>query len=161
MARLASCLYLLLLAMWLGGCAKPIEQAPDIIDERIIQASRKGEIVVDGLPSIIVIGSNLNQIDRYTYSHREYFLLEIYSANPSYYPLMHFKLNGKSPIWSRKIEKNELDSIIKSDNHWAVNYLVAFKKINVIVERNSVLHIDTPLGGMDLDFTFHELESQF
>lgn len=158
-------LFFLSLCIFSGCTSYYIEiYKPDIVAERKIQASRKGEVLRNGKPEIIAIATHLNEVDEVVYGNREYFFVEVFSENKSVFlsGLITYKLFGKSPIWVREIKKDEFDQILHPSNRWSRVFLVAFFKLDPLVSRETKLTMDLyGWGKIVFDFSYQAMRDWF
>ncbi len=85
----------------------------------------------------------LNNVYKESFINDENFLIAVYMKNPE--TLYSFKLNKKSPLKIKKIEKlqefGEFTQLMKTKEKWNEYYLVVFstqeKKLNLSIEKES------------------------
>ncbi len=87
----------------------------DLVLEKKIQASRKGEITQNNVPIITAIATHLNDVDSGTYYDHEYFLVEIFTQNNDWiddgyisYELFAQNLQAQSLYGCEKSQKMNL-----------------------------------------------------
>lgn len=141
------------------GCTSYYEDTykPDIIFEKRIQASRKGEIQKNQKPVIVAVATHLNEVDNVIYGGREYFFVEIFSENKMIFlnNMINFTLFGKDPIWSREIRKDEFDEILHPSNKWSKSFLIAFDKLDPLASRDAKLVMKVyDFGEIVFDFAY-------
>ncbi|WP_104696781.1 MULTISPECIES: hypothetical protein [unclassified Helicobacter] len=135
--------------------------ALDIVGEKKVQASRKGEIVKDNKVLVVATVTHLNEVSALTYRGREYFFVEFYSED-DIGNFVEYHLNKLKPLWVREITKDEFDEVLKPNNKWSKCYLVAFDSIGGIGAREMILGMDVVgFGIMEFDFGFKTLPMQF
>ncbi|WP_370690906.1 hypothetical protein [Helicobacter cappadocius] len=158
--------FLVLLGIFIFlGCTSYYEDTykPDIIFEKKIQASRKGEILKHQKPVVVAVAIHLNEVDNVIYSGREYFFVEIFSENKEIFlnDMIEFTLFGKSPIWSREITKDDFDEILHPSNKWSRNFLVAFDKLDPLASRDAKLVMKVyNLGKIVFNFAYEAAPMQ-
>ncbi|PAF44251.1 hypothetical protein [Helicobacter sp. 11S02596-1] len=150
----------------LSGCTSYYADGyrPDVIAERKIQASRKGEIIKNHQPVLVAVATHLNEVDDVVYGNREYFFVEIFSERQDvfYRGVIHFSLFGKPPIWVREIAPDEYDTILQSSNRWSRTFLIAFEKLAPLASRKAKLVMDVyDFGEITFDFTYQAIPMQF
>ncbi|PAF49932.1 hypothetical protein BKH41_01115 [Helicobacter sp. 12S02232-10] len=137
---------------------------PDVIVEKKIQASRKGEIIKDQKPVVVAVATHLNEVDNVIYGNREYFFVEVFSERQDifYDGVISFTLFKKPPIWVREIKKDEYDTILSSSNKWSRSFLIAFNKLDSLASRKAKLVMDVyNFGKITFDFTYQAIPMQF
>lgn len=160
-------IFLFFLSLWIfSGCASYYAQTykPDILVEKKIQASRKGEILRDGKPEVIAIATHLNEVDEVIYNKREYFFIEVFSENKSIFlnGLITYDLFGNMPLWVREIKKDEFDEILHPSNRWSRVFLIAFFKLDSLVSRDAKLTMDLyGWGKIIFDFSYQAMPAWF
>ncbi|PAF52767.1 hypothetical protein [Helicobacter sp. 13S00477-4] len=155
-----------LIALFFLGCNSYYIDSykPDIIAEKKIQASRKGQIIKNQKPVVIAVATHLNEVDDVVYGGREYFFVEIFSEDQSIFlnDMIDFTLFKKPPIWVREIKKDEFDEILHSSNKWSKVYLIAFNKLDPLSSRNAKLIMEVyGLGKIVFDFAYQAIPMQF
>ncbi|MCE3036688.1 hypothetical protein LW135_02425 [Helicobacter sp. faydin-H20] len=135
----------------------------DILSEKKVQASRKGEIIKDKKNYMNMIVTHLNEVSQSAYNNREYFFVEIFQEEgDGDFSLVEYTLNGITPLWIREVKSDEFDEIIKPSNKWSKCYLLAFRKIANLESRDMVLNARVvSYGTMTFDFSFKTLPQQF
>ncbi|PAF42543.1 hypothetical protein [Helicobacter sp. 11S03491-1] len=136
---------------------------PDIIVEKKIQASRKGEIIVNQKPVVVAVATHLNEVDDVIYGGREYFFVEIFSEEQGIFlnGVISFRLFNKPPIWSREIKKDEFDAILHPSNKWSKSFLIAFEKLDPLSSRSAKLVMEVyNLGKITFDFAYQAIPMQ-
>ncbi|PAF53430.1 hypothetical protein BKH42_05755 [Helicobacter sp. 13S00482-2] len=147
------------------GCTSYYEDTykPDIIFEKKIQASRKGEILKNKKPILVAVAIHLNEVDNVIYGGREYFFVEIFSENKGIFlnDMIEFTLFGKTPIWSREITRDDFDEILHPSNKWSKTFLVAFEKLDPLASRDAKLMMKVyDLGQIVFDFAYQATPMQ-
>lgn len=133
----------------------------DVVAEKKVQASRKGEILKDQKVVLVATVMHLNDVSVVAYHGREYFFVEIYDEG-QLNGYIDYKLNGSSPLWIREIQSDEFDEILKPNNKWSKCYLVAFKSVGKLELREMFLKMEViGVGTMNFDFGFKSLPMQF
>lgn len=133
----------------------------DIVSEKKVQASRKGEIIRGNKVLAIATVTHLNEVSALVYHGREYFFVELYSED-DIGDFIEYDLNNSNPLWVREIAQDEFDEILKPNNKWSRCFLVAFNAIGGIGAREIVLNMNIiGLGTMKFDFSFKILPMQF
>ncbi|PAF48400.1 hypothetical protein BKH46_00355 [Helicobacter sp. 12S02634-8] len=150
----------------LSGCVSYYSGGykPDVIVERKIQASRKGEIIKDEKPIVVAVATHLNEVDNVVYGGREYFFVEIFSERQDvfYHGMISFTLFGKPPIWVREIKKDEYDEILSASNKWSRTFLVAFDVLDPLASRKAKLVMDIyDVGKITFNFAYQAIPMQF
>ncbi|WP_104748871.1 hypothetical protein [Helicobacter cetorum] len=141
----------------------------DLVLEKKIQASRKGEITKDNVPIITAIATHLNDVDNGTYYYHEYFLVEIFTQNSDYidndyisYELFGRKPTGSDPLWVREITKDEFDGILETTNKWSRAFLLAFPKLDYLAVKEAKLELNAySLGAITFNFAYQVPLPQF
>ncbi|GAA7613717.1 hypothetical protein HpJP0108_02660 [Helicobacter pylori] len=154
------------------GCVSNFSEdtyTPDLILEKKIQASRKGEITQNNVPIITAIATHLNDVDSGAYYDHEYFLVEIFTQNNDWiddgyisYELFGTKPIGKEPLWVREITKDEFDGILETTNRWSRAFLLAFDKLDYLAVQEAKLELDAySLGKIVFNFAYQVPLPQF
>ncbi|WP_104761444.1 hypothetical protein [Helicobacter cetorum] len=165
---LKTCLFLLFFC----GCVSNFSEDTytlDFVQEKKIQASRKGEITQNNVPIITAIATHLNDVDNGTYHYHEYFLVEIFTQNQEWlnndyisYKLFGRKPIGIEPLWEREVDKEEFDGILETTNKWSRAFLLAFPKLDYLAVKEAKLELDAyNLGTIIFNFAYQVPLPQF
>lgn len=104
----------------------------------------------------------LNPLDSSIFHNREYFFLEIFNDDSDVLlPLsMQVSMFGRKPLWLRKVDSDELDSMLKLENNLSEGYLIAFYPAGPFEQKHIkvVLNIAT-FEPATFDFSFAILKT--
>ncbi|WP_202391495.1 hypothetical protein [Helicobacter saguini] len=125
--------------------------------QNVAQNENKGEKL-----KIAVRMTYLNPLDSSIFHNREYFFLEIFNDDEDVLlpDSMQVSMFGRKPLWLRKVDKNELDSMLKLENTLSEGYLIAFRPAGPFEQKHIkvVLNIAT-FEPATFDFSFAILKT--
>jgi len=146
---------------------------PDRIEERYIQATRKGEILNGLKTEAIIVATYLNEFDgeRFTHEEGELFFVDIYLSEDSperrdrglYNPLYSLRLsNGALPLEISRLEKSDLLRYnITFASRWGEYFLVRFPvQTRRYLKEMSLEIVHKNLGIAKLDYGFKVMKKK-
>lgn len=105
----------------------------------------------------------LNDIDSSLFHNREYFFLEIFNDDEDVVlpDSMQISMFNRKPLWIRKVESSELDSILKLENSLAEGYLIAFRPVGPFEAKK--IKVDMKIANFkdaSFDFSYSILKTR-
>ncbi len=146
---------------------------PDRIEERYIQATRKGELLNGLKTEAIIVATHLNGFDSEHFKHEEgeLFFIDIYLSDTSlerkdrglYNPLYSVRLsNGATPLEITQLEKSDLLRYnITFASRWGEYFLVRFPvQTRRYLKEMSLEIVHKNLGIAKLDYGFKVMKKK-